>query len=312
MANKGRKSLGRVLLRLGLILLLLLALGIGGYFLFRHLGFDKFKDTDEFRAYIASFGAGGPVIFILLSFLQVTFIPLPSTVTVVAGTFLFGPWLSFLYSFIGIFAGACLAFWLGRLIGKRFVAFIAGDEETVDKWLGKIEKRENVVLGFMFVFPFFPDDVLCALAGITKMKFWVFAIMQVVSRSIQLGYTVALCSGELIPFSGWGIPVWIAIVALLLVLLVLCFIYGEKIQDFLLRSFNRLFRKRNKDGEKDGLTGTAARLPFREIGKVMNPDVGDRAAKDGEQDKADEESPDPIGPAGHKPGEEDERDDVDD
>ena len=250
MADKGRKSLGRVLLRLGLILLFLLALAIGGYFLFRHLGFDKFKDIDEFRAYIASFGAWGPVIFILASFLQVTFIPLPSTVTVVAGTFLFGPWLSFLYSFIGIFAGACLAFYLGRIIGKRFVVFVAGDEETVDKWLGKIEKRENVVLGFMFLFPFFPDDVLCALAGITKMKFWVFAIMQVVSRSIQLGYTVALGSGELIPFSGWGIPVWIAIVAVLLILLVLCFIYGEKIQDFLLKTFNRLFCKKKKEAEE--------------------------------------------------------------
>ena len=77
------------------------------------LGWTKLS-KDQLREFIASTGAFAPLVFIAVSFLQVTFVPVPSAVTIIAGSYLFGMWLSFLYSYIGIVLGSLFAFFLGK------------------------------------------------------------------------------------------------------------------------------------------------------------------------------------------------------
>lgn len=190
-------------------ILLLAALIGGGYLLFRALGFTNLTREELSRA-IGEYGAAAPLIFILLSFLQVTFIPIPSTVTILAGAYLFGAWNSFLYSYIGIVIGSLFAFFLGRVLGKRFVCYMAGDPEKVESFLRRAKNKETVVFFFMFLFPAFPDDLLCLIAGILPISFRAFLFMQLTTRVTSIGATLFFFSGEIIPFSGWGIPVMIA------------------------------------------------------------------------------------------------------
>ena len=102
--------------------------------------------------------------------MQVTFIPIPSTITVLVGNYLFGFWASYLYSFIGMILGSMFAFYLGRWFGKKFIYWLVNDKEMVDSYLYKIKNKGNVLLFFMFIFPFFPDDLLCSIAGILPMR----------------------------------------------------------------------------------------------------------------------------------------------
>ena len=68
---------------------------------------------EELQTFITEQGAVAPLIFILISFLQVTFIPIPGAVTILAGNYVFGTVAAFVYSYIGMLSGAMFAFALG-------------------------------------------------------------------------------------------------------------------------------------------------------------------------------------------------------
>ena len=96
-----------------IIKLLLSALLIGvvvliGYLVFVWLGWNKLS-REQIQEYIMSKGAIAPLVFIFVSFLQVTFVPIPGSVTILAGNFLFGFWYSLLYSYIGMMIGSVVA-----------------------------------------------------------------------------------------------------------------------------------------------------------------------------------------------------------
>ena len=185
-----RRLLASVLLVGGVILV--------GWLVLRQVGWHSLS-REQLQDKIASFGAWAPLIFILLSFLQVTFIPIPSTVTILAGNYVFGAWRSSVYSWIGIMAGSILAFWLGRLIGRPF----------------------------MFLLPMFPDDALCAVAGLLRVRFLTFVFMQVLSRTVAIAGTLFFMSGEVIPLHGWGLVVIALVAVLSLVAFVLAYRHAE-------------------------------------------------------------------------------------
>ena len=116
MTKEGKKALIKLC-----VFALVIGAVIGGLYLIAHLlGWTKMTE-EELQSWIASTGAIAPLVFILISFVQVTFIPIPAAVTIIAGSYLFGTWLAFVYSYIGVMLGTMLAFGLGRWIGRPFV-----------------------------------------------------------------------------------------------------------------------------------------------------------------------------------------------
>ena len=228
----------------GISIIVIAILATGIYFLFKHLGITSITQ-EQLQTFIKEQGIWGPLIFILVSFLQVTFIPIPGSITILAGNYLFGPWASYLYSFIGMFIGSLVAFLLGRLIGKPFIYWIAGDKEKVEKYLKTLHGKENVVLFFMFLFPFFPDDLLCSIAGILPITFIGFMVMQIITRITSIGATLLFMSGEIIPYHGWGIPVLIIIGILAIIAFVISYKNADKIKDKLREIVDKLFKKNN-------------------------------------------------------------------
>ena len=99
----------KIILRLSLFVVIIAVIILIGYLIFHLLGWTKMTQ-EELQKVIKSTGAVAPLIFILISFLQVTLIPIPGVVTIIAGNLLFGFWLSFLYSYVGMLLGAMFAF----------------------------------------------------------------------------------------------------------------------------------------------------------------------------------------------------------
>jgi uncharacterized membrane protein YdjX (TVP38/TMEM64 family) len=192
------------------------------------LGWTKLS-KDQLREFIASTGVFAPLVFIAVSFLQVTFVPVPSAVTIVAGSYLFGIWLSFLYSYIGIVLGSLFAFFLGKKCGRPFVNWAFGSKEQADEYMARLKGKEKVVLFFMFLLPTFPDDALCALAGILPITWFQFICMQLVTRVTSILGTLFFMSGEIIPYTGWGLAVIITVAILSIVAFIICFKHAEKI-----------------------------------------------------------------------------------
>ena len=87
----------------------------------------------------------------------------------------------------------------------------------------------------MQLLPFFPDDVLCILAGVTNMNFWFYLIIMLVIRPIVIAVYCFFGSGTIIPFSGWGIPVWILVFVVFIVIGILTYKYQDKIDEWFLK-----------------------------------------------------------------------------
>ncbi len=242
--DKTKKSL----IRLIFSALLIGAIIAAAYFILKSFGITKLT-REQIQEYISSLGAIAPIAFIFVSFLQVTIIPIPSTVTILAGVFLFDPIPSFFYSYAGILLGSWFAFLLGRLIGRPYINWVAGSREEADGWLSKLKGREKVFLFFAFLFPLFPDDLLCSVAGMLSIKFSTFTIMQLVTRTTSIGATILFMSGEVIPYEGWGLWVIGGLIVLALAAFVLSMKYAEELNavfDSLVKRISDSLHK-NKD-----------------------------------------------------------------
>ena len=238
--NESKKTILKIILSIIVIGLIILV----GYLVLDYFGLLSLT-REQIQTYIHKTGALAPLAFIFITFLQVTFIPIPSTVTILAGNFLFGFWLSYLYSFIGLILGSVVAFLLGRVIGKPFAQWVAGGKDKLDNWVKRLKGRENVFLFFAFLFPFFPDDFLCALAGILPVKFSVFMIMQIFTRITSIGGNLLFLSGEVIAYEGVGLVVIIALIILGIASFVLSMIYADKL-NALFDKFVNKFKKKNR------------------------------------------------------------------
>ena len=229
-------------LRIGFSCFVILTIVVVCYLFFSAYGLTNLT-RDEVQDYISSKGAVAPLVFIGVSFLQVTFVPIPGAVTILAGNYIFGPFLSFLYSYIGMMIGGIVAFYLGRLIGRPFVNWVAGGKDVADNWMKRLRGREKVFLFFAFLLPLFPDDLLCSIAGILSITFPEFFIMQIITRATSIAGTLIFMSGELIPYKGAGLIIIGVLFAICLVLLVLSLKYADKLNAFFDKFIEKITKK---------------------------------------------------------------------
>ena len=223
------------------------ALYIGAVFLIGYFALNKsgllssIDSADDVVNYINNSGGVAEVIFVLANFLQVTIIPIPSTITTTAGALLFeGIWKPLYLTVIGLVIGSMFAFFLGRVLGVRFANWLVG-EKTIAKYKAMTKGRDKIVLFYMFIFPFFPDDFLCILAGMTNYTYIGFFFLQVFSRTLGTLTTILIAKGIVsIPFYGWWLALWAVIIILVIVLLIYTIKYSEKIEQFVMKIIDKL------------------------------------------------------------------------
>lgn len=203
---------------------------------------DKFDTVEKFRLYIHSFGNSAVLLFVLIQFLQVVVLPIPAFITVGAGVLLFGPFWGALYSCLGIIAGSILAFFIGRIFGFKVAKWLVG-EDNLKKGLKAVEGKDKLILTFMFLFPFFPDDILCFVAGITTMSKSFFIVMIIVTRIISVFASSYSMNNNIIPYdTWWGILVWILFFAFAFSIMMLVYKKGDKIE-------KAIFNRKEKDSK---------------------------------------------------------------
>lgn len=204
---------------------------------------DKIDSPEAIKDIVLSFGAMGKLVFVAIQFLQVTFIPIPSTVVTAAGAAIYSPWEALLLSTIGLMIGSFVAFFLGRVFGVRLVKWIIG-EEALNKYYAFVKGKDKAMLIYMFIFPAFPDDMLCMIAGLTNMTYTSFFIIQLVARPLNVALTVFLVDRiKAVPFSGTGIIIWVAIGLILLVTLILMWKYADKLEKAMLNFIGKITGK---------------------------------------------------------------------
>ena len=213
----------------GLAAALLLLAG-GGWFLYSSGFFQAVCSLDTLRAYIARFAPYSHLLFFLVQFLSVVLAPIPSNITAAAGGVLFGTWPAFLLTFGAVTAGSLLVFWLARVLGRDFADRIVS-RKLSEKYQSVLRAKAPVFLTLAFLFPFFPDDMLCILAGLTDLSFRRFTLIVLLTRPWGLLFASALGGSTL------GLPPWVMVpIALLgLALFLLGLKCGDRLEEIMLR-----------------------------------------------------------------------------
>ena len=245
---KKELSLKAKILRSVFVILIIAGLIVLGYFILNWTGvWEKINSVEKLREIILSWGFWGRLGYVVIQFLQVTFLPLPSTVTIIAGTLVYGPLQASILSFGGILLGSIFAFFLGRVFGKKLVEFMVG-EKTCAKWV-KFLSDAKYSFFIMMLLPIFPDDVLCLVAGLTNMSWAFFTITNLICRPIGILTVSYFGSGHLIPYHGWGLVAWAFIIVAVIAIIILAYKYQKQIENFILRIFKN--KKNNKKINKN-------------------------------------------------------------
>lgn len=187
------------------------------------------KKLEHIIKLIQSTGPYGKIVFVLLQILQVVVLPLPALLCYVSGVMIYGSLEAFILSSIGVFIGSMICYAIGKFCGRGVVHWLAGDK--MDKYLQILSNRGKGPFIIMQILPFFPDDVLCILAGVTNMNFWFYLVVMILIRPLVIAIYCFFGSGSIIPFSGWGIPVWIVIFVIFGIIGILTYKYQDKIDN---------------------------------------------------------------------------------
>ena len=230
--------------RLTFLTLILMTAALAVLYVMQITGlWDKIDSVEDLRNYVSGFGGYAVFIFIAIQFLQVVVLPIPGFITVSVGVLLFGAFRGSVYSVIGIVSASIVAFFIGRVFGYKVAGWLVG-KENLDKGLELVKGKDKVILTFMFLFPFFPDDVLCFVAGLSSMSIPYYIVMITITRIINIVVSAYSVNGSIIPYNTWwGILLWIAVFILVAALCYVIYKHGDKIENFFKSKFSK--RKNN-------------------------------------------------------------------
>lgn len=160
------------------------------FYAWRH---NLFSSQDALKHYIAGFGVMGALVFVAFQTAQVVLPVLPGGLGCLGGVLLFGPWLGFVYNYVGICIGSLLAFFLARRYGKPLLSSLFSSDALTkyESWTAR--RRFDALFAAAIFFPVAPDDLLCYLAGTTPMPARRFAAIILLGKPASIAlYSLGL------------------------------------------------------------------------------------------------------------------------
>lgn len=196
--------------------------------------FEAASSTEGIQAYIERSAPWSHLVFFFLQLVSSIVAPIPSNITALAGGLLFGTLPAFLLTWSAVTLGSLTVFFLARALGQEFVSRFVGKKLSA-RYLDVIRRKRDTFLFLAFLFPFFPDDILCILAGLTEIKWRRFLVLCLVARPWGLLVSCAV-GGSALELPLWGM---ILLGAAGICVFVAAILYGDKIESKLLERFRR-------------------------------------------------------------------------
>lgn len=164
-------------------------------------------------------GPWGPVMAIG-GFTLLAFLGAPQFVLIAAAVVAFGPWLGFVYSWLGTEVSSLVGFWLGRRFGARLLRDYAG--KSVTQFTDLVGRNGFLASLIVRLVPSAPFIIVNMAAGVTPMRWWSFAlgtaigIVPKIAATAFFGHTVVSAMSGHTKGTNWlglvgVVLLWIAI-----------------------------------------------------------------------------------------------------
>ena len=191
--------------------------------------FDAISSQEKLEAYIQASTPWSHLVFFGVQLVSVVIAPIPSNITAAVGGVLFGMVPAVLLTWGAVVLGSMIVFTLARALGQRFASQLVG-KKLSEKYLDVIRRKQDVFLLMAFLFPFFPDDLLCILAGLSEISWKRFLLLCLLARPWGLLVASAVGGSALdIPIGGMAL-----IGAAGIALFILGMKYGDRIEQAIL------------------------------------------------------------------------------
>ncbi len=196
--------------------------------------FQAASSPESIEAYIENSAPWSHLVFFLLQLAASIVAPIPSNVTALAGGVLFGTIPAFLLTWSAVVLGSLIVFFLAKALGQELVSRFVGRKLSA-RYLDIIRRKRDSFLFLAFLFPFFPDDILCILAGLTDISWKRFLALCLIAR--PWGLLVSCAVGG----SALRLPLWamIALGGAGVAVFLLAMVYGDRIEEALVEKFRR-------------------------------------------------------------------------
>lgn len=240
--GKDARSRGHALYKGALLALIVLLLAFALLALWKSGVLDEIRSAQQLRALISGAGPTAWVVYFLLQMTTVILAPLPSNVVMLAGSLALGFRVAFPLGMVAIDLASLLTFFVARRLGRNAARRLIS-HSAAEKYVPLIEEKQGMFLFLTMLFPFFPDDMLCLLAGLTGIPAWRFALILLFARPWGLAFAALLGSG-VISLPAWG---WALLVLAIAVLFGVMLKYSERIESALLHLYLRLIKRKKRE-----------------------------------------------------------------
>lgn len=219
----------------------LLALAGAGYALVKSGLLEEINSVEDLRALIGRAGPMAGVAYFLMQMMTVIVAPIPSNVTMMAGALALGFWPAMILGVLAVICGSVIVFLVARALGRNAVRRFL-DRGVMERYLPVIEEKQDMFLFLTMLFPFFPDDALCILAGLTTISLRRFVLIMAAARPWGLVFAALLGSGS-IQMPVWG---WVLMAVPMIAVFILAMRYSRQIEEKLFSLFRRISGKHGK------------------------------------------------------------------
>ena len=199
------------------------AIGAAIYvFLYSYDLLKYFSSITALKELIISTGAVGGIVFIIIQIAQVVFLPIPAIAILIVGLIIYGIWKTVIFCTLGVLIGSYISFLFGKTFGYKFASWFIGEQRVV-KYTNILKDNGKYLLALVFIFPFFPDDLFCMIAGISPMTFKEFFLISTIIRPITIVVMCLLGGGAIISLDSLG-GIIILLITVIIVLILISFI----------------------------------------------------------------------------------------
>lgn len=153
-------------------------------------------DLDSIQWTLQSYSQWGPLPGILLPMVE-SFLPfLPLILIIAANANIYGLGLGFLFSWLGVTAGAVSVFWISRKLGRNVKGKLEKRFPKSERFFNWVEHKGFTPLFLLACFPFTPSIVITVVSGLSKVPFKTFLLSMLLGKAVMI-FSISLISFDI-------------------------------------------------------------------------------------------------------------------
>jgi len=202
-------------LKILLVILSFAAISAVLFLIFKAIGITSIS---KLRSIISQSGRYGCVVYTIIlavALIAFCFVPLLNTTLAILGIALFGAKIAFITNIIAVFISTSVLFFIGDKFGEKFAVKLIG-KKSLEETQNSIDHKSKFWLPILFITPGIPDEAICLVAGMTKMKYWYLILISLIYHSVEIGL-FCFFGSSLIDWASLTLIDWIVVVNLFIV-----------------------------------------------------------------------------------------------